>query len=223
MKILHTKTLYNMEKISFDNSTYIWKTKLNMLDNKENLLKKFYEIEEFYNKFKDIDAFPYDNGMDNKLDEIMNKSVEICESLYTETNNIYNKFYTDAWINVVRSKKPVQPSFVTEDNDVYHLSEGNNKYHTHIEIKKRQKSFFPHYTWVYYIQMPDIIEGDDGVLYIKGENDKEYWIRPEEDDLIIMEGSLPHAPNNAPKSNLDRIVFAGNIGFEFTKTTKSII
>ena len=93
MKILHTKTLYNMEKISFDNSTYIWKTKLNMLDNKENLLKKFYEIEEFYNKFKDIDAFPYDNGMDNKLDEIMNKSVEICESLYTETNNIYNKFY----------------------------------------------------------------------------------------------------------------------------------
>lgn len=214
-----------MEKIFFDNSTYIWKTKLNMLDNKQNLLKTFYEMEEgnYYRKFKDFDSYPYHEGMNNKFDEIVNISCEICKSLYIKTNNIYNKFHADAWINVIRSKKPVQPGFVKEDNDVYHLSEDDGKYHNHVEIKKIQKSFFPHYTWVYYIQMPDIIEGNDGVLYIKGENDKNYWIRPEEDDLIIMEGSLPHAPNNAPKSNIDRIVFAGNTGFEFMKTTKSII
>ena len=212
-----------MEKISFDNSTYIWKTKLNMLDNKESLLKTFYKMEDFYRQFKDIDAYPYEDGMDKEFDGIMNKGLEMCESLYIKTNNAYNKFYADAWINVVRSKTPVQPSFVKEDNDVYHLSKDDVKYHTHIEIKKKQKGFFPHYTWVYYIQMPDIMEGDDGALYIKGENDKDYWIRPEEDDLIIMEASLPHAPNNAPKSNIDRIVFAGNIGFEFTKLSKSII
>ncbi len=212
-----------MEKISFDNSTYIWKTKLNMLDNKESLLKTFYKMEDFYRQFKDIDAYPYEDGMDKEFDGIMNKGLEMCESLYIKTNNAYNKFYADAWINVVRSKTPVQPSFVKEDNDVYHLSKDDVKYHTHIEIKKKQKGFFPHYTWVYYIQMPDIMEEDDGALYIKGENDKDYWIRPEEDDLIIMEASLPHAPNNAPKSNIDRIVFAGNIGFEFTKMSKSII
>lgn len=212
-----------MEKISFDNSTYIWKTKLNMLDNKESLLKTFYKMEDFYRQFRDIDAYPYEDGMDNEFDEIMNKGLELCESLYIKTNNVYNKFYADAWINVVRSKTPVQPSFVKEDNEIYHLSKDDVKYHTHIEIKKKQKGFFPHYTWVYYIQMPDIMDGDDGALYIKGENDKDYWIRPEEDDLIIMEASLPHAPNNAPKSNIDRIVFAGNIGFEFTKLSKSII
>lgn len=212
-----------MEKISFDNSTYIWKTKLNMLDNKESLLKTFYKMEDFYRQFRDIDAYPYEDGMDKEFDEIMNKGLELCESLYIKTNNMYNKFYADAWINVVRSKTPVQPIFVKEDNEIYHLSKDDVKYHTHIEIKKKQKGFFPHYTWVYYIQMPDIMDGDDGALYIKGENDKDYWIRPEEDDLIIMEASLPHAPNNAPKSNIDRIVFAGNIGFEFTKLSKSII
>ena len=79
------------------------------------------------------------------------------------------------------------------------------------------------YTFVYYIQMPNILEGEDGVLYFKGNNNKEYWILPEEDDLIIMPGYMPHAPNNAPKSKIDRIVLAGNIGFEYLKIKKSII
>lgn len=212
-----------MEKIYFDDSTYIWKTKLNMLDNKENLLETFYKIEHLNADRKDIDAYPYSIGMNNKFDEIIDKSVDICKSLYIKTDNIYDTIHTDAWINVIRSKTPVQPSFVKEDNGVYHLSEGNAKYHTHTEIKKINNSFFPHYTWVYYMQMPNNMEGDDGVLYIKGENDKEYWIRPEDDDLIIMEGSLPHAPNNSPKSTIDRIVLAGNVGFEVIKKFKTIL
>ena len=64
---------------------------------------------------------------------------------------------------------------------------------------------------------------EDGDLYFRGENKKEYWVRPEEDDLIIMEGHVPHAPNNAPKSKLDRIVIVGNVGFDFIKKEKSLI
>jgi hypothetical protein len=71
--------------------------------------------------------------------------------------------------------------------------------------------------------MPDVMDGEDGVLYFKGKNKKEYWIRPEEDDLIIMEGDMPHAPNNAPNSIIDRIVMAGNVGFDFIKKEKTII
>lgn len=214
-----------MEKIYFDKSTYIWKGKLNMLNTKQHLLKWFYkmETEDLFSEFKDVDAYPYYTGMDGVFDEIMNKSWDICKSLYIKNNNIYNKFNADAWINVTRSQKPVQKEFVKGENDVYHITKDDTRYHTHIEIKKKQKSFFPYYTWVYYIQMPDIVDGDDSVLYIKGENDKDYWIRPEEDDLIIMEGSLPHAANNAPKSKIDRIVFAGNTGFELIKKQKSLI
>jgi cupin superfamily acireductone dioxygenase involved in methionine salvage len=71
--------------------------------------------------------------------------------------------------------------------------------------------------------MPDVMNGDDGVLYFKGQNSKEYWIRPEEDDLIIMEGDIPHSPNSAPNSTIDRIVMAGNVGFDFIKKEKSLI
>jgi hypothetical protein len=85
------------------------------------------------------------------------------------------------------------------------------------------KSFIPHYTYVYYIQMPNVMNGEDGVLYFRGKNKKEYWIRPEEDDLIIMEADMPHTPNNAPNSTIDRIVLAGNVGFDFIKKEKSLI
>jgi hypothetical protein len=71
--------------------------------------------------------------------------------------------------------------------------------------------------------MPDVMNGDDGVLYFLGENKKEYFIKPEEDDLIIMEAHIPHAPNNAPNSTIDRIVMAGNVGFDFIKKEKSLI
>ena len=30
--------------------------------------------------------------------------------------------------------------------------------------------------------MPDVMNGEDGVIYFRGKNKKEYWIRPEEDD-----------------------------------------
>jgi cupin superfamily acireductone dioxygenase involved in methionine salvage len=71
--------------------------------------------------------------------------------------------------------------------------------------------------------MPDIMDNQDGVLYIKGKNDKEYWIRPVEDDLIILPADMPHSPNSAPNSKQDRIVFAASIGFDFIKTKNSLI
>jgi hypothetical protein len=71
--------------------------------------------------------------------------------------------------------------------------------------------------------MPDVMNDEDGVLYFKSKEGKEYWIRPEEDDLIIMEADVPHAPNSAPNSTLDRIVIAGNVGFDFIKKEKSLL
>jgi hypothetical protein len=71
--------------------------------------------------------------------------------------------------------------------------------------------------------MPDIMNGDDGVLYFKNKKGVEYWVKPEEDELIIMMGDMPHLPNNAPNSTIDRIVLAGNVGLEFVKKTSSLI
>ena len=71
--------------------------------------------------------------------------------------------------------------------------------------------------------MPDNLSNLDGVLLIEGENKKIYNILPEEDDLIIFDARLPHTPKAAFNSTKDRIVLAGNVGFENIKETKSLL
>jgi len=213
-----------MEKIYFDDDTYIWKGRANKIHNKQLLLNESQAVIESFDNNKS-DAFNYKRFgvsevnfignivIESKLDEIMQLGIDACKEIYSKNNLQYNKINTDSWVNVVKSVNPLQPNFQNE----------NNKYHIHTEISEKTDSFFPHYTYVYYIQMPDTMNDEDGVLYFKGKNGNEYWVRPEEDDLIIMEGDIPHHPNNAPNSNVDRIVLAGNVGFEFIKNKKSII
>jgi hypothetical protein len=217
-----------IEKIYFDDTTFIWKCKLNLVRNKSKLLKESYELIKSMPE-NNTDGYGYtqvwnndinfigDVNIKNEIDKIMQNGINYCKELFNEYNTTYNKINTDVWVNIVRSKNPIQIHF--KHNDL----KGIDKYHTHTEINKNNKKFYPHYTYVYYIQMPDIMEGEDGVLYFKGQNDNEYWIRPEEDDLIIMPGFMPHAPNNAPKSTVDRIVIAGNVGFEHIKKEKSVL
>ena len=217
-----------MEKIFFDETTYIWKTKLNLVNDKQAFLKEANSIIESMSDNK-TDGFAYKREgntnltfignikVETKLDEIVQLSINKCKNLYGEKNINYNKINTDAWINVVRAKNPIQKEFIyTEIKDI-------DRFHSHVEINKKTKKFRPEYTYVYYIQMPDVMDGEDGVLYLKGKNDIEYWIRPEEDDLIIMNANLPHAPNNAPQSTIDRIVMAGNVGFDYIKKEKSLL
>ena len=213
-----------MEKIFFDEDTFIWKTKLYFVNKKDSIMSNVNDIininseikTDNYKYKKSSKSFTFDGALDvkNELDEIINKSIELCKELYGKE---YNQINYACWINVIRSINPVQIQFKHKSlKDV-------NKYHIHTDIQKQTNMFYPNFTWVYYVQMPDVMEGEDGVLYIKGMDEKEYWIRPEEDDLIIMMGDLPHAPNNSPKAKINRIVLAGNVGFEYIKNKKSII
>jgi hypothetical protein len=216
-----------MEKIWFDNSTYIWKTKLNLFDNKNEIITQAKRV--IKSHIGNIsDGFGYLKTENNKvldrancekqplLDEIIELSTNYCKEIYIE-NNKYNKLNVESWVNVVRAKNPTQKTYRNKD------VRGELSYHVHTELNKIHKSFFPHYTYVYYIQMPNVMNGEDGVLYFKSKNDITYWVKPEEDDLIILPADMPHAPNNAPQSTIDRIVLAGNVGFELIKNTKTVL
>ena len=217
-----------MEKIYFDKTTFIWKKKLNFSNNREILLREVYSLMDREPNIQ-TDAYPYkiisysdansagELQIQKEINKISHIGINYCKEIYNKVGLRYNKINTDAWVNVIRSKNPIQSCFEHDE-----LLEGVDKYHNHVDVNKKIKSFFPHYTYVYYIQMPDVMNGEDGALYFKGENDKEYWIRPEEDDLIIMAGDMPHAPNNAPNANIDRIVLAGNVGFDYIKKEKTL-
>jgi tryptophan halogenase len=213
-----------MQKIYFDDDTFIWKTKLGLHNSKDEILSNAQFIidkvnQKYNNTESKIDCFGFEvqrteeKGLGsihvaNKLLEAVQSGINECINLYDETTTPYNKVNIGMWVNVVRAKDPVQPEYKQKKLT------GENGYHTHTELAKINNQFEPAYTYVYYIQMPDVMDGDDGVLYFKSKTGKEYYIKPEEDDLIIMPGEMPHYPNYALNSTKDRIVVAGDVGFE---------
>ena len=223
-----------IEKIKFDDKTYIWKTKLNLDVYKNEFLKKSKKIIDskpdvptdgypYFLRFKNqIDSFEKwrcGEGrvfISNSMDNVAQLGIDVCSNLYLENMKEWNRVNLEIWINRVQSKKPVQTGFFSENRD--------ERFHTHTDICDRRKMFYPHFTWIYYIQMPDIIRDntDDAVLYFKNEDGIEYSILPKEDELIILPGYMPHLPMNAPESTIDRIVLAGNVGFEMIKTSKTL-
>lgn len=214
-----------MQKIILDKKTFFWKKKLNLEFNKNKLLdlvndtikNKKSNGRDVYSivTIKDDLNFTGELPFKNELSDIIKICIENCKKIFIEElKKEFNKIEIGSWINVVRSSNPVQ--FLDFPMN------GLEKYHSHTIINEKNGSFIPDLTFVYYIQMPNILKGDDGVLYILGDNQIEHKFLPEENDLIIMPGDLPHAPNNAPLSNIDRIVIAGNIGFQYIKKEKTL-
>lgn len=200
-----------IEKILFDKETYIWKTKLDFSSNKTELLNEAKQIID-NSEITDYDAYTHfsitkdEKNLkkiieNNYLNKTLKLGINWCSKiLETDYNIEYDSIIYDSWINVVRAKKPKQFMFKDKNKKFYH---------NHVELTPKYKPFF---TFVYYIQMPNNLQNDDGKLYVK--RNSEYSILPEEDDLIIMEGNLPHSPMVALNSDFDRIVLACNISFE---------
>lgn len=65
------------------------------------------------------------------------------------------------------------------------------------------------WTYTFYIQMPNNLEGIEGHLSFKTEDNKIHSILPEEGDLIIFPSNLLHAPELSPNSTKERIVMGG--------------
>lgn len=202
-----------MEKITHSDGTYFYKDVLNLSEHKNDLLDNCGEVIATI-PHSLTDGYKYTpSNNSNKLDEIISFGTECCKKLYKlEYDKLYDSINTYCWVNVVRAKNPLQ------------YKEGSSlDYHIHTEIHKELRLFYPHYTWVYYIQMPDNLKEDEGALYMKGPKGNEHFIVPNEGDMIIMPGDLPHSPKTAFKSTKDRIVLAGNVGFESFKKQKSLI
>jgi hypothetical protein len=207
-----------MEKISFDESTYLYKANLNLSEYKEDILRECYNLIDSKSHVK-LDGYTYLKvvneetfigkvEINTKLDFILQKGIEMCTHIFSE-NREYSYINLESWVNVVRSKNPSQ--------DIL-----NERYHSHTVINSNRNSFLPDYTFVYYIQMPNNLVNDEGVLYLLGKNNIDYTFLPEEGDLIVMKGNQLHGPNVAPNSNIDRYVLAGNIEFRSIKNKKTV-
>lgn len=209
-----------IEEIVYSPTLSLWKSKFD-LTHKDILIS---ECEKLIKSRPDnkTDAYTYyiNNGLKyngkidieiiNELDKVLHSGLETCIKIYGKN---FNELKTDSWVNIVRAKNPVQKNFKKE----------NIIFHDHVDLNIKNGLPPPFYTFVSYIQMPNNLMGDDGVLFIQDIDKKVYTILPEEGDIIIMKGDLPHSPNVAPNSNFDRIVLAGSVRMDLSKLNKSII
>ena len=212
-----------MEKIEFEKDVFIYQTKLISEDLKNKILKdtqlflknKPPTKSDSYGYISSYSTFDFENEFKviNGMYEILKISILECIKLIKTNNRIFNRINFDAWANIVRTTNPKQPNF---------RKNGTVDLHNHVDIQNRIESFYPTYTFVYYVQMPNNLSENDGSLIIGG-NDSRYHFLPEVGDLIIMGGDLPHGPNLALNSTKDRIVIAGNVGFEYVKQNHSLI
>ena len=212
-----------MEKHIFDDTTHLYITHYDITDIKDEVINIANNIISEHDEVK-TDGYPFYKGRiktinhidietKNNLDIIRNFGIDTCIDLYSKSNKPHNLINTDCWINVVRAKNPVQKNYKDNHNLIFH---------NHVEINERNRMPKPTYTFVFYIQMPDNLSGDDGVLFVQGKNGEVYSYLPKEGDIIIMDGDLPHVPNYAPNSTVDRIVLAGNVGIEYSKLNNSL-
>ena len=66
------------------------------------------------------------------------------------------------------------------------------------------------YTFTFYLQTTDEIEGDEGMIVFEDENGKKHKFLPEVGDVFIFDGDIRHTAIPTPKSNKERIVYAGS-------------
>ena len=135
------------------------------------------------------------------LPKLILKGINFSKEIYESK---YNSILASTWINVVKAKKAIQPIRDYEDNYIYH---------NHVDIAKRHGEHLPDYTFVFYLQMPDNLNNDDGKLFLRDYDGGEYSILPNVGECIILKGDVYHVPIDAPKSSKDRIVLAGNVTF----------
>lgn len=214
-----------MEKLIFDDDTYLYIGHHDITNIKDEVVAISNKLISDHDEVK-TDGYGFYKGaikttkhveieISNNLEFIRNFGINSCIDLYSQSGKPHNLINTDCWVNVVRAKNPVQKNYTSKTNKLI--------FHNHVEINERNNMPKPTYTFVYYIQMPNNLSGDDGVLFIEGKNGNVYSYLPKEGDIVIMDGDLPHVPNYALDSTLDRIVLAGNVGIEYSKLNNTLI
>jgi ectoine hydroxylase-related dioxygenase (phytanoyl-CoA dioxygenase family) len=91
--------------------------------------------------------------------------------------------------------------------------------------KSKQK---PDYTLTYYSKMPENLEGNDGCIIFKDEEENEFSVLPKEGDLLIFGADVLHRAATNINSIDERIVFCANFAFldinkEYNKKQKTLI
>jgi hypothetical protein len=200
-----------MEKLFLNKDTCIYKMNFIPKTSKEIILDLVDTIVKNNPIGQKTDGYGYYRNF-QEINEIINNILLECKNLF-DKNNEY-KILEDLWINIVRINPLQRNRKYTKFDDLF--------YHNHHELNGTHGLFVPQYTFVFYLQMPNNLKDDEGYLFIKDSENNIHGILPNENEALIFNGNIPHGPHYAPNSTKNRVVIAGNVGFEKKYNHKNI-
>jgi hypothetical protein len=177
-----------MTEIKLDDQVSIYKT--NIEYNKDELIKELYYNMDF-NQQQMLDGAGREATIiitTEHIEYIKSICVDYLKKLKS-SNNIVN-YYQKNWVYT---------------NNRYNTL---THWHSH-EIINNLTNVKNEWTYVFYVQMPNNLVGNEGKLSFKID-ENEYDILPNEGDIIIFPATLLHKPEMSPNSTQERIVIGGN-------------
>ena len=192
-----------MEKVQLGKHITLYKVNYTPISSKESILKSVTNLISLQPENDLSDAYTYLKNRFDEIDEIEKKGIEFCLEIEGSSSDINYQY--DTWVNRVRAKDPVQR---------FGAIIFGHPYHNHTDINKTMLRHTPKYTYIYYIQMPNNLKGDEGKLILKDIDGNVYSILPKENEFLIHSSNIDHYPKEATSSSVDRLVIAGNVGFE---------
>lgn len=88
--------------------------------------------------------------------------------------------------------------------------------HTHEYLESSNRTNLrTQWTYVFYIQIPPDLKKGDGDIIFETENRNRHTFVPQEMDIIIFPGDLPHIAMPSQSGKIDRVVYAANINYDF--------
>ena len=178
-----------------------------IIDSVNNVISKMPQIKS--------DGYVFNHLIDSFAD-IYDFSADRCKNFCLNNSITYDTFRLHKWISVLRSN-PVQPMELDIENK-------EPTYHNHKEIALRSGSTIPLFSFVYYLQMPNNLSGIDGHILFKNKNNNVLKYLPKENEILIFNSDMAHAPIHAKNSTKNRIVLAGDFIIEMNhKQNKTLI
>lgn len=137
------------------------------------------------------------------IEDINNKVLEIIKRDFYKKDDLMYTFKN--WVFIVDKESP----------------EGANP-HNHTRMSDLTTE--GEWTWVYYVTMPNNLEGDDGRIYFYDyDNGEKESFLPEVGDLIIFPAHYYHLPKTSKKSSINRRIIGGIISEVSYKTKKTLM
>jgi hypothetical protein len=194
-----------INKIEIDKDTFVYRIKKTLIHSKDAILNKIEQNGAYANIKQLKKNGSYNVGIQapfimncDELNEIENTANQIAKEIYG-----YNSFINNTWSLILEADY----KFPTNNHDL-------NGWHDHQSVYALNKDHYDsNVTFIYYLQLPNNLKNDDGMLSFKINNGKIIKIMPEEGEYIFFSSDILHRAELSPDSTIPRVVIAGNMHF----------